>query len=213
MNQKILTFLVLLACATRALADSTIGSVSVGSQSPGTVLPGSNASYTITVARTGSGSVDVNLTITNLPAGVTATFVPSQVSFTGSQPLTKTASLTLATTASVAPGTYNFSVTGRDGHSHNFKTSNGALVVGSDSSKTLSQPATLALERLPQLSAQLTCTGSPGYSYQIQATADLGNPSWTSIGTATADQTGVCVFVDANASLYSQRFYRALTTN
>ena len=212
MNKTIPTILVLLACATRALAASTLSLVSVGSQSPGTVMPGSNASYTLAVTRTGSGSMDVYLTISNLPTGVTATFNPSPVSFSGNLS-NMTAALTLATSAGVAPGTYNFIVTGRVGQSHNFTTGNGVLVVGSGSNTIQNQPSTLSLQKLPQGSAQLTCTGSPGYSYQIQATTDLANPSWTSIGSATAGQNGVCVFVDANASLYSQRFYRALSTN
>ncbi len=213
MNQKILTLVALLACGAPALADSTLDSISIGSQSPNPVAPGSNAAYTVTVARSGAGSIDVNLTITNLPAGVSATFVPSQVSFTGSTPSAKTATLTLATSAGAVPGSYNFTVTGRVGQSHNFKTGNCAIVIGSGSNTIQSAPSTLSLQKLPQGSTQLTCTGSPGYSYQVQATSDLAHPSWTTIGTATADQTGVCVFVDGNASLYSQRFYRASTTN
>jgi len=212
MNKNFTTLLIILACATRALAGSSIGSVSVGSQSPTLVTPGSNATYTVTVTRAGTGNLDVYLTITNLPAGVSASFAPSMVHFAGG-PSTGFATLTLATTAGVVPGTYNFTVTGRDGGSGNFKTADGVLVVGSDPNLILSQPPRLAIQKLPQGSAQITCIGSPGYSYQIQATTDLANPSWTIIGNGTADQTGACIFADTDANLYSQRFYRAVTNN
>jgi len=212
MNKNFSTLLILLACAARALADSTIGSVSLGLQSPAPVMPGSNATYTVTVIRAGSGNVDVYLTATNLPAGVSATFVPSLVHLSGSRS-TGTATLTLATTAGVTPSAYSFTVTGRDGGSFNIKTAAGVLVVGSGANIIQSQPATLSLQKLSQGSTQITCTGSPGYSYQIQATTDLANPFWTTIGTAIADQAGHCAIVDPNAGLYSQRFYRTLTIN
>lgn len=210
MNKNYSILLIVLACATRAWADSTVGSVSVGPQSPSPVMPGSNATYTITVDRAGTGNLDVYLSLTNLPAGVSATFVPSFVHFSGSLS-SKTASLTLATTTGVAPGTYNFILVGRDGGSPNFKTAPGTLVVGSSSNPVQNQPATVAIQKLPQGSTQITCTGLAGHSYQIQATADLANPSWSVIGTASANQLGVCIFVDANAGLFSQRFYRTLS--
>jgi hypothetical protein len=212
MNKNYSIILLVLACATSAWADSTVGSVSVGSQSPNPVMPGSNASYTITVNRAGTGNLDVYLSATNLPAGVSGTFVPSFVHFSGSLS-TRTAILTLATTTSVAPGTYNFVVTGRDGGSSNFKTAPGALVVGSTSTIGQGQPSSIAIQMLAPGQTQITCTGSAGHSYQIEATTDLVNPSWTVIGSATADQFGVCIFVDANAGLFSQRFYRTESLN
>lgn len=212
MNKRISALLAVLACATPAIAGSSVGSVSVGSQLPASIMPGNSATYTITVVRAGSGNLDVYLTATNLPIGVTGAFVPSVVHFSGS-PSTNTSMLTLTTPSGLAQGTYGFTVVGRDGGSPNFKTGDGVLVVGSGSSGIQSQPPTLSVQKLPQGSTQITCTGSPGYTYQIQATTDVGNPSWVVIGTATSDQNGVCVFSDTDANLYSQRFYRALTTN
>jgi hypothetical protein len=212
MNKNYSIILLVLACATRALADSTIGSVTVGAQSPVTVMAGSNAVYTITVGRAGTGNLDAYLSATNLPGGVSATFVPSFIHFSGSLS-TRTGSLTLAIAPNVAPGTYNFTVVARDGGSPNLKSATGSLVIGSGSNIGLGLPSTLAIQKDSQGQTQITCTGPVGRSYQIQATSDLANPSWAPIGTVTTDQFGVCIFVDGNASLYSQRFYRTESLN
>src|SRR5215831_20202791 len=74
----------LLALGANVLAESTVSSVSSGPQSPDPVQAGSNATYVVTVNRTGNGNLDVYLSATGLPAGVTATFTPIPVHFTGS---------------------------------------------------------------------------------------------------------------------------------
>jgi hypothetical protein len=51
----------------------------------------------------------------------------------------------------------------------------------------------------------LQAQGSPGESFDIQASADLLN--WLDLGPATADTNGLMQFADTNASNYSSRFY------
>ena len=56
---------------------------------------------------------------------------------------------------------------------------------------------------------QLNATGQPGLTYTVEATSNLTSPvSWTAIGTALADGTGLIQFVDADSNLYPVRFYR-----
>src|SRR5436190_10707791 len=59
-------------------------SVSAGTQAQDPVAPGSNATYVVTVTRTGNGNIDVYLSADGLPPGATATFSPNPVRFTGS---------------------------------------------------------------------------------------------------------------------------------
>ena len=68
------------------------------------VAPGGSATATVSLARTNfTGSV--NLSITGVPAGVTATFAPQNTT-------ASTATMTLNVASTVAPGTYVFSVGG-----------------------------------------------------------------------------------------------------
>jgi hypothetical protein len=51
----------------------------------------------------------------------------------------------------------------------------------------------------------LQAQGSPGESFDIQASADLLN--WLDLGPATADTNGLMQFADTNASNFTSRFY------
>src|SRR5215471_14474055 len=109
------------------LAESTVGSVSSGPQSPDPVQAGSNATYVVTVNRTGNGNLDVYLSATGLPAGVTATFTPIPVHFTGSTNFSATAQLVVRTDASTPAGSYPFTIVADDGASFNIVTNNAIL--------------------------------------------------------------------------------------
>jgi alpha-tubulin suppressor-like RCC1 family protein len=56
--------------------------------------------------------------------------------------------------------------------------------------------------------AELTMAGVPGQVYQIQASTNLVN--WITLNTVTADSTGIIQILDAAASNYPKRFYRAI---
>jgi hypothetical protein len=55
-------------------------------------------------------------------------------------------------------------------------------------------------------SIQLQFFGNPGQSYSLQATTDFLN--WTSLGSSLADTNGLFEFLDSNAPLFPNRFYR-----
>ncbi len=119
-----------------ALAASSFNSLTVGSQT-GSLTAGSAGSgtYLITVNRSGSGSLNVVLSVTTaLPSGVTASFNPSTVSFTGGTPTSATSTLTLTTTNAAAATTTSFTVSGT-GNSTT-QTANGTLTIGPAASTT-----------------------------------------------------------------------------
>jgi subtilisin family serine protease len=114
-----------------AAAASTFQSVSVGSQTGSlTYGTGGNATYTVTVTRSGNGSLDVALSLTTaLPTGATASFSPSTVSFTGGTPTSKNSTLTITTTSStLAVNASSFTVQGAD-QNNNKKTNTGELTI------------------------------------------------------------------------------------
>src|SRR5262245_20641271 len=138
-NLKKLSVMALaLGLARAALADSVLTSASVGPQAPSAITSGDSASYTVTIIRSGSGSMDVYLTCMNLPAGATASFSPNPVSFSGNVPTSLTSTLVISTTTNVAAGSYPFVITARIGGSHNMETCTGTLIVGSDGKTSLS---------------------------------------------------------------------------
>ncbi len=52
--------------------------------------------------------------------------------------------------------------------------------------------------------------GIPGRLYRIEATPDLGTPTWTSLGTATAGVNGLFEFTDNDAASHATRYYRSV---
>ena len=69
---------------------------------------GGTATYTVTIARTNGFNSAVNFTISALPAGATATFIPNPASGNSS-------TLTIVVSATTHRGTYPFTVTGKGG--------------------------------------------------------------------------------------------------
>src|SRR5438105_531548 len=126
----LLTLLLGIVCAGNAVAAPVLSSVGVGPEASGMIAPGGGATYTVTVSRIGSGNLDVYLTISGLPAGVSGSFSPAMVHFTGPTPTSLTATLTLSTPSSIPFGVYNFMVTADDGAVQDTKTTIGLLSIG-----------------------------------------------------------------------------------
>jgi len=73
------------------------------------VLPGGNTTAAFTVKTNNGFNSAIRFTVTGLPAGVTSTFAPATLSASGST------TLTLAASASAAPGTFAMNVVGTSG--------------------------------------------------------------------------------------------------
>jgi hypothetical protein len=71
------------------------------------------------------------------------------------------------------------------------------------------QPSDFAICNQGNNSLQLTFMGIPGNTYQIQYADCLLNPNWQVLTTQTADEFGLCQFVDSSLTNTSTRYYRA----
>ena len=193
-----------LVCPGGVKAESQLSSVAISSQTSGPVLAGSNATYIVTVSRSGNGNIDIYLSASGLPAGTTASFAPSMLHFTSSSPTSGTATLTLSTDASLTGCSNSFNVVATDGGSFNRRTCTGALVLACAPKVR----GLLTGKVLPGGSFQLSCNGNPNQTCLIQATTNLIAPNWSTIGTNTADGNGILQFIDTDTKNYPARFYR-----
>jgi len=65
-----------------------------------------------------------------------------------------------------------------------------------------------AIQNLGGGSYQVSFTGIPFRTYTVQFTTDLVNPTWTTLGQATADASGTITYTDTSAA--GTRFYRTV---
>ncbi|MFN4133786.1 MAG: PGF-pre-PGF domain-containing protein, partial [Candidatus Hadarchaeales archaeon] len=77
--------------------------------SSATVQQGASGTATVTIGKIGDYSNSVNLSVSGLPSGCTASFSPSS----GTPPFTST--MTISVGRTVPPGTYPITISGRDG--------------------------------------------------------------------------------------------------
>ena len=192
-----------LALSGNVLAAPVLTSVIAASQAPDPVWPGSNATYVVTVNRIGNGNMDVYLSATGLPAGVSAAFSPNPVHFTASVISSATSELVVTTTDSTLPGSYPFTILADDGASSNIVTTAATLDV-----TTLRGPG------IARMGNGYICIGfdtTPGQACSIQATTNLTAPVWTTICVTNSGSNSLLIFVDQDAPKYPSRFYRLST--
>lgn len=161
-------------------------------------------SYQVTLTRTGQGLLAVSLSSLGLPEGVTATFSPSVVRFAGRVPETLTATLTISCPNDLPLSPCTFTVTGVARR----ETVTATAQLSLQRPLLSSRLPVLALDPPAAAGITLRGLGAIGATYQVEATSDLGNPSWTSIGSTTADDNGLFVFLDTQAKDVPARFYR-----
>jgi hypothetical protein len=88
----------------------------------------------------------------------------------------------------------------------------GGPLVWPVTSGPVAPPTMLSISVSGDPAAQISCSGTPGEAYLIQATTNLGNPSsWVTIGTNVAGANGLFTYIDYAATNYPCRFYRAAT--
>jgi hypothetical protein len=105
-------------------------------QAAATVAAGASVTYSTSIAAANGFSGTVNLSVSNLPAGVTGSFNPASVAGSGSSILTINAS------ASAAVGTYTVTATGTSGSiTHN---ASASLTVTASAPPTVIRPVSVA---------------------------------------------------------------------
>jgi subtilisin-like proprotein convertase family protein len=162
-----------------------------------TVCPGVGASFTIDVASLAGYTTPVDLTLSAVPAGVTATY--SQTTVT---PGSAAVTLNVTTTATAVPGTYPLTITATAAGA-NVKTSNISLTVSPavTAAAALLTPADAAASQ--PLAPTFTWAAAPSatfYTFELSDNAaftgtllasvpNLANPTYTLTGVALSPNT------------------------
>jgi uncharacterized membrane protein len=115
---------------------------------------------------------NVSLSLTNAPAGITATFVPPTISLTGTGGVQSQFTLNVA--SGVPPGTYNVSLTGTG--QQLVRTASLRVVVPEPDFAVSAAPRTLTLPRGESRTTQITAASISGLAGSIDLTA-AGMPS------------------------------------
>ncbi len=174
---------------------------------PTSSTPDSNLVYTVTtVGRGGAGLLEVALTAGAMPPGVTVTFSPSVLRFTGNQLTAQTATMTVSCPSLIPLDCYPFTITGTALRESITITN---LVMFTPDYVATRRP-TLYLDNLGSAALRLRGLGATGKTYQLEAKSHLTDPVWTPLGSATADGNGRFTFFTAQAAEAPMRFYRAV---
>lgn len=176
---------------------------------PTSSTPDNNLVYNVTtVGRGGSGLLEVALTAGDMPPGVTVTFSPDVLRFTGNQLTTQTATMTVHCPSLIPLDCFPFTLTGTALRESITITN---LVMFTPEYVAI-RPPTLYLDDLGSSSLRLRGLGATGKTYQIEAAEDIVNPVWMPLGTATADGNGRFTYFTAQLASGAPRFYRAVET-
>ena len=118
-------------------------------------MAGNSTSYTVTITPSGGFGDQVNLTISGLPSGASATFNPN--------PATGSSTLSVSTSTATPAGNYGFTVTGSSGSlSH---TASATLVVNPAPDFSLSaSPTSQTVARDSSTSYTITISQMNGFS-------------------------------------------------
>lgn len=124
---------------------------------------GGSTSYNITQTALNGYAGTVSFSVSGLPAGATPTFTPASVSGSGA------ATLGIATTASVAPGTYGLTITGTDGTlSH---AASVTLIISTPDFSLTATPSSQTINQGSPTSYTVTLNPISGYSGTVTFSA------------------------------------------
>ena len=193
-----------LAACSQSLAMSEFISISALPVWPMSTTPDTTVLYNIsTVGRGGAGLLEVTLIAGDLPPGVTVTFSPSVLRFTGVQLTSQTAVMTVNCTVPTPVDCYPFTITGTSKRESITVTN----VIMFSPEFVATRKATLYLDNLGNGAWLIRGLGATAKTYTIEATTDLTNPVWEPLGNTTADGNGRFIFPISQT--ISARFFRA----
>lgn len=196
-----------LATATVSHAMSQLVSISAEPLWPASSTPDSNLVYNvITVGRSGAGLLEVTLSAGAIPPGVTVTFSPTVLRFTGNRLTTQTATMTVHWPGPIPLDCYPFTLTGTA--LRESVTVTNVVMFTPDYIAT--RPPTLYLDNLGNSALRLRGLGASATTYQIVAKPQFSSPVWTPLGFATADVNGRFTFFTSQSAGAPNRLYRAV---
>jgi hypothetical protein len=198
-------FILMTATASHAMSD--LVSLSSAPLWPTSSTPDNTLVYNITtVGRSGSGLLEVTLTAGDMPPGVTVTFSPGVLRFTGNQVTAQTATMTVHCSSPIPLDCYPFTITATTLR-ESMTVTNLAMLTPS---YVASRPPTLYLDNLGNGALRLRGLGATAATYRIEAISDLTGTVWTPLGFATADGNGRFTFFTPLTAGAPARFYRAV---
>lgn len=150
----------------------TVGGFTVSlSSTTLSVQQGASGSVTATISRTGSFTGTVNLSTENVPAGITAAFNPAAITTS-----TTSTTLTVDVAATVAPGSYTFTIRGQAAGINDQQTATVTMTVTARPSIGLTLTSNAAT--IPQ-------GGSGGFIARVSRVAVTGFATLTTTGAPT----------------------------
>ncbi len=207
MRALFLGFAMTLAATGTSHAMSELMSLSQQAVWPTSPLPDGSLVYSITtVARGGAGLLEVTLSADGMPPGVTVTFSPPVLRFTGNQVSSQTATMTVTCPGPLPLDSYPFIITGT-ALRETISTTN---VVQCSPDLVSTRLPTLYLDAQTNGLMRIRGLGATAKTYQIQAATNLANSDWTTLGTSTADGNGRFTFFHNPVAGDAVRFYRAV---
>ena len=175
---------------------------------PTNSTPSGTVLYEITtVARGGAGLLEVTLSAGDLPPGVSVTFSPPVLRFTGNALSTQTATMIAVCAAPVPLDCYPFTLTATSQKEETITITNQVTY---SPSEVATRRATLFLENnRTNVNQTVRGLGACGGSYLIQTTTNLATPVWSTLGTSTADGNGRFIWFTGRTNPPMQ-FYRSV---
>lgn len=194
--------------STAAHAMSELVSVDVTPLWPTNSNPGNVTLYEVRIERQGSGLLEVNLNSASLPAGCIATFTEGSIRFTGHDPRYVYFTMAINGSCPTAVECCAFTVSGSARRESVTFTNipNAALRLGPVPSQMVNIFGRSGGD------IEIQGLGDTGQSYRIEASSSLLNPSWSSVGSCTADGNGRFTFFHTGTTKQGlgPRFYRAV---
>jgi hypothetical protein len=215
-NQICLLFIALgfgLMSAGTSHAMSTLLSMSAEPMWPTSSTPDGNLVYNVTtVGRGGSGLLEVTLTAGAMPPGVTVTFSPNVVRFTGNQLSAQNTTMTVFCPLLLPLDCFPFTITGTSQRGETITITNQVMF---SPAELANRVPTLIVDKLTNGGFMLRGSGATGKIYQIESTPSLSRPVvWTPMGSSTADGNGRFSFFPGLATTNGPvRFFRAVTSS
>jgi hypothetical protein len=196
-----------LTAAGTSQAMSELVTLSADPLWPTSSTPDSNLVYTVTtVGRAGAGLLEVALTAGDMPPGVTVTFSPSVLRFTGNQVTAQTSTMTVHCPCLMPLDCYPFTLTGT-ALRESLTITNRVMFTPQ---YVANRVPTLYLDNLDNGGLRLRGLGGTGKTYQIEAKSALTDPVWEPLGYSTADGNGRFTFFTTQTADGPTRFYRAV---
>ena len=196
-----------LSAAETSHAMSELVSLSTDPMWPVSSTPDNNLLYYVTtVGRGGAGLLEVTLAAGDLPPGVTVTFSPSVVRFTGNKVTSQTAVMTVHCPSLMPLDCHPFTLTGT-AQRESLTITNQVMLTPACVAARI---PTLYMDHLGEGELRLRGLGATGKTYQIEARPDPKVPVWEPLGYSTADGNGRFTFFTATVPDVPTCRYRAV---